>query len=307
MEKRLFCLAFFVVLWTTTSLGQIINLPLASVPNPQCGSYPSLSLSADIQCGSVSHSPWSASGGGWNTDVSFTNTGTKPVTYEVCVLPAPGKATTVSAKVQLSLSGSTPIPGQTGIITLGPNVSADVNITSSDGLQTGSVEVIVMAPDAATLDAQQATQLTYIYTPADGSPTLQVAVPFVRDPAATVTWGSRFTETPPAAKNSLASNNSSFAVLNLFNQAQSVLITISDSNNNPIVSAQTDPLAPGATTAFVLADWFGSTMFPGIVSQDGLFHGNISFKGMGGGTILPLMLRAIGNSISSLPVWQTSQ
>jgi hypothetical protein len=176
-----------------------------------------------------------------------------------------------------------------------------------------------MAPDAATLDAQKAAQLTFIYTPPDGIPTWQVAVPLVRDSDATVTWGSQFTETPIAAKaNDPAANTMSMAVLNLSAQTQSVLVTISDNNNNPIVSAQTAPLAPEATTAAVLADMFGSAMAPQCspistpgacfptVSQDGLRHGNISFQGMGGGKIVPLVLRAIGNSISSLQVWQTS-
>lgn len=85
-----------------------------------------------------------------------------------------------------------------------------------------------------------------------------------------------------------------------------MLITISDDNNNPIVSAQTVSLAPFANTAAMLTDMFGSTMFPSIIGQDGLFHGNISFQGMGGGAIVPLVLETIGNSKSSRQVWQTS-
>lgn len=72
------------------------------------------------------------------------------------------------------------------------------------------------------------------------------------------------------------------------------------------MSVQTPVLPPGGTYVGVLWQMFGNSMFPEFInapngpvkllSQDGLLHGNI----------IPLMLRAIGNSITSFVSVQPS-
>jgi hypothetical protein len=58
---------------------------------------------------------------------------------------------------------------------------------------------------------------------------------------------------------------------------------------------------PKGVFAEVLATFFGAPMFPAGVFGNEL-TGTLRFKGLGGGKIAPLVLRAIGNSITSFEV-----
>jgi hypothetical protein len=330
IEHKRFGVLLVALLAPGSLLGQSftsVTVSVASQPNPVCGVYLTLQAGG---CAFAADYVWSTAGGGWVAGSSTLNPATAPVGYQFYFLPQAGIAASGSVPVYNSAFGQPPTAATEVEVTLTPQQSMDLNLlypgactvsacTPLPGqLQIGSIWVLVTGPDAATLDAQRASQLSFVYTPPNGSPTSQVPIPLVREMDASTSWEGTFTETPIAAKvNNPASNNSSFAVLNISSQPQSVLITLTDSYGNLIVSAQTPVLAPNANYGAVLWPMFGNTMFPSCVNNaaaggvcmalldpggDGLVHGHILFTGTGGGKIIPIIMRAIGDSISSMPV-----
>jgi len=130
------------------------GIPVASTPNRACGSY--LTFPVSLQCAYTAHYPWFAAGAGWSTVTSNANTGTEPVSYQLNFVSAQG----ANALVHIgTVSG--PMQGNGYTVPLAPGFADDTAITSVSQ-QVGSVLEIVMAADAATLDAQKAAQLTLI-------------------------------------------------------------------------------------------------------------------------------------------------
>jgi hypothetical protein len=105
----------------------------------------------------------------------------------------------------------------------------------------------------------------------------------------------------------------SFAVENISPSSQAISVSPSV-NGLPVASFTTPVLPPNAVYANTFMGAFDESTFPtcvnyavgacwNIANPDGLWRGSVAFQGLGGGSIIPLTLRAIGNSISSMSSW----
>lgn len=281
-------------------------------------------------CARTGNFPWYAVGDGWEVEVP-TSMGPSPtgggVQFDLTVgAKAPG-----SVKYDQLFGGFSGIQSLfSGLVYSGSDgVSRIIQITGAsacdittgtifchqiDGLVMGSLGVKVWALDAPTLEAASAT-LVFI------NKTLgwQVEVPLMYDDKASNQYVSSFSETLPSKKDgNTASHNSSFAVLNLSDQPQAVEVSVYDPDGKQIVSAPTPVLEgglqhpmypivfPKGVYAEVLSTFFGESMFPtGVFGKE--ITGTLRFKGLAGGKIVPLVLRAIGSSITSFSVKAVQQ
>ncbi len=183
----------------------------------------------------------------------------------------------------------------------------DFRITSPNGstAQAGPISgrVLYDGVDVDTvLDQIKAPygQLTYEYTPPSGVTTWQVTVPMYLDTDASQGWVCSFTETPNAGQNVATANVTAFSILSL-GTYQSVQASVTASvvpRPLPIDQFVLSGIPTGGTRADVLYKYVHTDLAT-VVAGDGVVHGQIVFQSIGGGKILPLSLRAIGNSLSS--------
>ena len=312
----------------------LLAISPAALAQNSCGNY----IVIGNNCELVSHFGWFAVGGGWQTTITLVNPSTTDlVSYNVVFVPTDPSSNACSA-VYVSTYGRTPALANGIAVSLTPGQSVDITAPYPGSCQDGSPlpnqglsgSVLVKAgtmnntsnpPNPDVLDSQKGGQLVYTYTaPGATAPAFQVAVPLVRDSDATPIWSGTFAETPPSGKGSPTANSTALAVLNLASASQSVLVTVADSMNRTITSAQL-VLPANGSSGFMLADFFGSAMFPAcvmdpstgicakLISPDGLIRGNLRIQGLGG-AVVPVQLQAIGGeafTMSSRPLWQTAQ
>jgi hypothetical protein len=179
-------------------------------------------------------------------------------------------------------------------------------------LATGSIDVRISAPDVASLEAAYA-QLVYISFQDGNVASWQVAVPLVFKDQAARKWSTAFTETPLNLKSgNMRANNTSFAVVNLADVPQSVVVSVYDVQGGLVAQQTTPELAAGEHSGFhneevyvggvyarVLSDLLGNSI-PAGDSSGADFRGTIRLEGSTGRNIAPVVLRAVGNSITSL-------
>ena len=307
------------------------RFPYISATPPECGKYllwtwpnPDGTVMG-YSCTRTGNFPWYTAGGGWESEIP-TRMGPSPTGGGVQISLTMGANAPGTVKhdqlyggwsgIQTLFVGTTYAgsDGVSRIIQLTGASACDftdgtINCHQIDGLAIGSLAVQIFAADVPTLEAASAS-LVFI------NKTLgwQVEVPLVYDDEASNEWVSNFSETLLAKKeNNTVSHNSSFAVLNLSDQPQAVEVSVYDPDGKRIVSAPTPVLVgglqhpvypivfPKGVFAEVLATFFGAPMFPAGVFGNEL-TGTLRFKGLGGGKIAPLVLRAIGNSITSFEV-----
>ena len=307
------------------------RFPYISATPPDCGKYllwiwnnPDGTVMG-YSCTRTGSFPWYAVGDGWEVEIP-TSMGPSPTGGGVEIGIDIGARAPGSVKfdqlfggwsgIQILFSGITYAgsDGVSRIIQITGASACDITLGTItchqiDGLAIGSLAVQIFAPDVPTLEAASAT-LVFI----NKALGWQVEVPLVYDDEASDQYVASFSETLLTQKDgNMASHNSSFAVLNLSDQPQAVEVSVYDGNGKRIVSAPTPVLVgglqhpvypiifPNGVYAEVLATFFGDSMFPaGVFGKE--LTGTLRFKGLAGGKIAPLVLRAIGSSITSFSV-----
>lgn len=298
---------------------------------PNCGSFAVVGNS----CQRYATFPWYAAGAGWTSQIPvFVPTGTTNIASFVFGVGSGNTAGLISGPEFGSLFGGTagnygyfstsPIsvkPGGSARLDLisGANC-AGTNCAQSPNLGVGAMWVQITAPDAATVQAST-MQLIYISAPSPGAQdTTQVAVPPVYNDQATAKWMTTFAETPVESKSASANaNNMAFAVTNLSGQAQSVTVSLYDLYGDLLAQKTTPVLQAGAVNGAqvkpgdVFADSFAhffalslsmvtNTQAYTVASTTGTIDGTIIFQADGGKPIAPLVVRAAGNSNSTMLV-----
>jgi hypothetical protein len=294
-----------------------------ATPNPACGGYTTYKVvNLYYLCGFFAYFPRYAAGNGWHAMLNYTNpysTTRQSASVGNMFIPSIGYNTTSDfMHIYSTAYGNDPIwaggTGSIGISPLDPGVSMDADVyypaqcddklncsPLPDQTIQGAIMLFIGGVTAADLDAVKA-EMTLMYTPPNAPPTWQVSIPMTREKDAAPEWFGAFTETPLSKKDgNSASHNMALALLNLSDDPQAVEITITDNANRPIATKTTAVLGSAASMSITLADLFGDVMPSN--GQDGLFHGEVHFKGVGGGNIIPMLIRAIGNSVGYIQTW----
>ncbi len=165
----------------------------------------------------------------------------------------------------------------------------------------------IYAPDVPTLEAASA-QLIYSHKENGW----QLSVPPAYDDEVANEVVFNFSETLISKKSDNPyAHNSSFAVLNHSAEPQAVEVSVYDTNGKRITSKSTPVLVggfqhpvypivfPRGVDAYVFEPFFGEAMFPQFGVFGNEFTGTLRFKGLGGGKISVVELRAIGRSMAS--------
>jgi hypothetical protein len=298
---------------------------------PACGKYVLATLAdGSFACERYAAFPWFAAGDGWSTQVSM---------FTAPVAPVDGQPRGAQFQVGLGAGASVAavyggLAGSYGIFSFvqPPILAADsarldifsavacgaAGCSQTSDLADGPLWVQMDAPDVQTLEAAN-LQLIFLFADSTGKYNTQMAVPPVFSDLASAAWMASFSETPLDWKASaINSNNSSFAVTNLSNQAQSVTVSLYDQSGNLIAQKTTPQLAagngngtqvlPGGVYADDFASFFGLTSAMLTQSQGvfaaltGTIDGSIQFVSSAGLPIAPLVVRLAGNSISTFQV-----
>lgn len=166
--------------------------------------------------------------------------------------------------------------------------------TQISGSAQGPMQLQVFAPNSLSL-SQATAQLSYFYN--DPTFSWQVNVSPVDINSAKKTW------TAPLYQGAPYNYVTAFSVVNASNVQQSVTINLRDGNGNPIGTYTTPQLAAGCGCNQLNQSAAGgfyantvSTLFPSIGNQ----AGSIEFDGTS--NIVVLVLRAVNNTLGSVPV-----
>ena len=298
---------------------------------PDCGKYATTQWpDGTYSCERYATFPWYAAGQGWSTQVPM---------LAAPASAAASQATGVLFQAGLGAQSSVPmiyggISGSYGNFAsvrpaLAAGTAARLDILSavdcssgtcflSGDLAYGPLWVQLDAASVSTLEAA-ALQLIFILSDSTGADTRQVAVPPVFNDLASANWATSFSETAVDQKpGNPNSNDSSFAVTNLSDQAQSVTVSLYDQQGNllaqkstPVLAAGTrsgNRLTPGGVYGIDFGSFFGLTtamLTPAAVTQagaTGTIDGTIRFAASGGQPIAPLVLRTAASSVTSMLV-----
>jgi hypothetical protein len=169
----------------------------------------------------------------------------------------------------------------------------------------------IQGPTAAALDAV-GVQATLKLLSGDGTVAGQANVPVIFRDQATSRWIAPVTETPLSQQAQPGVTIMSFAVANLSEGAQAVIVKVFDASGTLVGSATTpiihgapqgpftqDVDGPGGVYAAPLSAFLGIELVPS--SGDTVFHGTVTFEGAAVGTIAPLVVQINWPSISSIP------
>jgi hypothetical protein len=325
---------FLLFLVSTTLFAQY-----STPTRPACGKYTTAQWpDGTYSCERYAAFPWFAAGQGWSTQVPML---AAPVSHALGQAPSQVTAqpTGVLFRVVLGARSSVStiyggISGSYGNFALvqpalAAAASARLDILSAvdcssgtcfltDDLAYGPLWVQLDAASVSTLEAA-ALQLIFILSDSTGASTRQVAVPPVFNDLASANWITSFSETAVDDKpGNVNSNDSSFAVTNLSDQAQSVTVSLYDQQGNLLAQQSTPVLAagvrnasqvtPGGVFGIDFGSFFGltSTMLTPSAAVEaaatGTIDGTIRFAASGGQPIAPLVLRIAGSSITSMLV-----
>jgi len=332
MKRALTLVVIFFALWSLQSAGQSSDVFSSQDPNLDCGKYSKREIpNQGWVCQRLIIFPWFAAGDGWKTQINIVADENREtgILYSLSLSSQNGQATLAVVGISgiysiISGIGYGRFPGQSVTFEVVEGgtckvVDGQIVCDTVPGLLTGNSYIRFSAPNVETLEALS-TQLVFFHYGEYGIADWQVAVPPIWYDEASPKWSGYFSETPNELKldGNVKSHNTSFAVANLHTEPQSVLVSVYDQNGKFIASASTpvleagnlDPFGegfviPGGVRAFVLSDFLGNAIKPGVftgytVSRDQPFQGTIRFEGSAGGRIAPLVLRAVGGSITYL-------
>lgn len=302
----------------------------STASRPDCGKY-STKQWADgtYSCERYATFPWFAAGQGWATQVPML------------AAPASGAGGATGVLFQAGLGAQSSVAMVYGGIlgnygnfssvqpALAAGGSARLDILSAADCSSGTCFLtgdLAYGPmwvqlDAASVSTLEAAglQLIFILSDSTGADTRQVAVPPVFNDLASANWITSFSETAVDQKpGNVNSNDSSFAVTNLSDQAQSVNVSLYDQQGNLLAQKSTPVLAagvrsgsqvtPGGVYGIDFGSFFGLTtamLTPAAAIEadaTGTIDGTIRFAASGGQPIAPLVLRTAASSVTSMLV-----
>lgn len=285
----------------------LLQAQFSSPTPPDCANYTVATLAdGTFACERYAAFPWFAAGQGWSTQVAMFTA------------PVPGQQRGVQFQIGLGTGASVKavyggLAGNYGNFTFvqppvlaGNSARLDILSAAFDPtvLAYGPLWVQFDAPDVQTLEAAN-LQLIFLFADSTGKYNTQLAVPPVFNDQATSTWITSFSETPVDRKATVAnSNDCSFAVANLSAQPQSVTVSLYDQSGNLIAQKTTPVLAaglPGGVYGIDFGTFFGLTS-SALTSPTGTIDGTVQFTSSAGLPIAPLVVRLVGNSISTFQV-----
>jgi hypothetical protein len=323
---------FFSLVFVLLSFGMVAQAQNAhaTAVKPDCGKYTlhEWPFNGGYSCQRYATYPWFAAQTNlWTTQISIANgSQTAGVQFEIGLgeyantklIWGGNWINTISSLVAISLgpNGSDLLTyTKMGVCSV---VNGAISCGTNDDLAYGTMFVRISAPNVKALEEASSQLVFFHYT--DGLADWQAPVEMVYNDQASPKWSATFTETPVGLKGgNVQSNNSSFAVTNLSDQPQSVLVSVYDTRGKLVASASTPVLQPssrdmvhneeiyaGGVYAAVLSDFFGNTILVDAAGME-YFRGTIIFEGSANGNIVPIVLRAVGASMSPMFVKAVQQ
>jgi hypothetical protein len=184
-------------------------------------------------------------------------------------------------------------------------------------LAVGPLETTISGMDSGTI-LGTSLQLKYYNYDDSGQVAASVGVDPIFLDEASSKWVAAISETVPAKRGTADAEFTTFTVVNISEQSQSVLVAVYDTAGTLVYSVSTPVLEAGTKDAshpgmihsggyYAAAlsvgndSLMGDKMFPAKVFGD-TFVGTIRFEGSAGGKIAPVVLNFRGKTLSSCKV-----
>lgn len=282
----------------TSSCGKYESWVDVTVKNPDGSQFPAFTCAKNAWF--VRH----VEGGGWKSSITFYNPiqGSKSIFLYLEFLSTDGSPIAVNVEwMGFHFSSQT---SRKVLLLQGYN---NINLSyESSSWQAGPVKMRILynGQDAeAVLDQVKSSygQLTYEYTPPSGVTMWQVPVSMFMENEGAPSWNCSFTETP-LSMDRVSPSVTALSVLNISDLKQDVQISLYSTTlvqfPPPVIDQFTiDTVPKYGTGDGVMANFLHRDIAS--FANGKVVYGQMTIKGSGGGNILPLSLRAIGNSLSS--------
>lgn len=326
MARKVGLLLLFLFLVLAAPVWASVETGTSSATKPDCREYYTYQLpDGSWSCEVLTIFPWYAaqtvaSVPVWKTAIALSSSpAKKPIAFDSGLLAGRyviGGWVTWGTSIFTLMSGiatSTQAGGNVEVnFVAGAGcavVNAVIKCEQTEDLATGSLWIRLLAADADTLDNAQVQLVFHGYI--DGVEKTQVSVKPFYHTKMSPAWYGASSETPMSMKGFATAHNGSFAVVNLAEIAQAITVTVRDNMGNVIASKQTPVLAAAITVPFqpgtypkdvfaaTLGDFFGELPVK-VVDNWKYAPITVTFEGASGGNIAPLLLRFIGESMTSV-------